>query len=106
MHFRRDVDAEKIANAFRDGFDKTIPDEMKEKLAADQEKFLSGFEAKLMKEDIVALTWLPGVGLFTEINDSQKTVVNNPDLATALFLIWIGDDPVNGGMKKDLFRLQ
>ncbi len=106
MHFRRDVDAEKIVNAFRDGFKKSIPEEMKEKLAADQEIFLSGFEDKLMKEDVIALTWLPGVGLVTQINGSQKTVVDNSDLATALFLIWIGDDPVNGGMKKDLFRLQ
>lgn len=106
MHFRRDVGDDKIADAFRDGFNRTIPEEMADGLRADREQFLAGFDESFKKGDVVTLTWLPGVGLITRINDTQKPAIDNAHLATALFLIWIGDDPVSGGMKKDLFRLK
>ncbi len=106
MHFRRDVGAEKIVGAFREGLKKTIPDEMEAELQADCDKFLAAFTEEFKKEDVVTLTWLPGVGLISRVNGTQKSVVQNSHLSTALFLIWIGEDPVSGGMKKDLFRLK
>ncbi len=105
LHFRRGVGGDKIIDAFRDDLKKTIPDDRKESLKEDEEKFLALFERKCEKGDVVTLTWLPATGLVIRFNGEEAGVINNPELSTALFLIWIGDHPINDGMKRDLFRL-
>jgi len=105
LHFRRGVGGDKIINAFREDLEKTIPDERKESLKKDEGTFLSFFDRKCEKGDVETLTWLPGTGLLVRFNDEDLGVVDNAELSTALFLIWIGDHPINDGMKRDLFRL-
>ncbi|NNE09673.1 MAG: hypothetical protein HKN20_14020 [Gemmatimonadetes bacterium] len=105
MHFRRGVDADKMTGAFRDGFEKVLGEEGMEPFESGIEQFLSFFDAKIEKEETIVLTWLPGGKLITEVRGVTKPVMTDAKLSEALFLIWLGDDPVSGDLRRDLLRL-
>ncbi len=105
MHFRRGVDADKMTGAFRDGFKKVLGEKGMEPFETEIERFLSFFDAKIEEEETIALTWLPGGKLITEVRGVTKPVMTDAKLSEALFLIWLGDDPVSKDLRRDLLRL-
>lgn len=106
MFFERDVDGKKIRKSYRDRLRKILGKEGWEPaLAADFEIFLSYFEDSGIKDgQSIDLIWLPGYGLHVVIVDESFPPINNPRLASALWAVWFGDDPVSGGLKKDMLR--
>ena len=52
----------------------------------------------------IALTWMPGMGLYTRIAGRPVPPINDEALANALWAIWFGADPVNDGLKRDMVR--
>lgn len=105
MHFRRGVDANKMTGAFRDGFKKVLGEEGMEPYEEQIDTFLSFFDAKIEKEETIVLTWLPGGKLITDVRGETKPVMTDAGLSEALFLIWLGDDPVSKDLRRDLLRL-
>jgi len=107
MYFERDVDGGKIREAFVEGFEKVQggqawPDE----LLAERDRFISYFEEAGVKDgQYIELTWIPGWGLYTVVAGTVKPVIDNPELASALWAIWFGDQPVSDDLKRDMLRL-
>ncbi len=55
--------------------------------------------------DRYALTYLPGVGTELSRNGVPRGRVGGAAFAAALFAIWLGDHPIDGGLKADLLGL-
>ncbi len=106
MYFVHDVDGGKIRGAFEDGFKKTISEKaMTPALKADVDAFLAAFTDDGVKDgQTIALTWMPGMGLYTRIAGRPVPPINDQALANALWAIWFGADPVNDGLKRDMVR--
>lgn len=104
MRFRRDVDAKKVTDAFRDGIEKNA----KEALGPhqeDMERFLGFFDEDLVKDDTLTLTYLPGRGLVSSHNGEELGVVESPEFASFVWAIYFGEKPVSGKMKKQMVEL-
>lgn len=101
MRFVRGVEAKKIAGAYRDGIKKNFKKDT-EDFAEDFEDFLEYFDVDVEEGASIVITYLPEVGLITEVTGKGELVQSNPHLAKALWSIWFGKKPVSKGMKKDL----
>ena len=107
MFFLRNVDGGKMRGAYEDGFKKTMPEaDRTESFNAAMDTFLAYFPENSEARDgnTIELTWIPDMGLYTVMNGVPSPPINNPELATALWAIWFGDEPVSGDLKKDMVR--
>lgn len=106
MYFERDVDGGKIRGAYREGLDKVLgKQERPVNLVQDIEVFLGFFEDAGVKDgQTIDLVWLPGDGLYTLVNGESFPPIKNSILASALWAIWFGGNPVSGDLKKDMIR--
>lgn len=52
--------------------------------------------------DRYSLTYLPGVGTELALNDRPLGVLEGADFSTALFAIWLGDEPLDDGLRGQL----
>jgi hypothetical protein len=102
MHFvHSKVGAEAIREAWRDGFAAnaaaTLPQFM-ERL----ERFSSWFDADLLKGEQVVLTYLPGQGTEVTVKGAVRGVIEGADFMRALWSVWLGEKPADGGLKKGM----
>lgn len=106
MHFVRDVSGGKIRGAFQEGFDKTAPAaERSPQFSKDLDRFLGYFtDGKVKDGQTIALTWMPGMGLYTVSAGKPMPPINDAELASSLWAIWFGDKPVNESLKRDMVR--
>lgn len=63
-------------------------------------KFNSAFNTDSVKDDKYDITYLPGKGVIVYANGKQKVVIPGMDFKRIVFSIWLGDDPVDGNLKK------
>lgn len=105
LHMRRGVDADKMTGAFRDGFEKVLGEEGMKPLEPVIERFLALFDAKIEEGETIELTWIPGGKLTTVVRGETKPALTDAKLGEALFLIWLGEDPVSRDLRRDLLRL-
>jgi len=55
--------------------------------------------------DRYALTYIPGRGTELALNGEPKGVIEGADFATALFSIWIGQEPIDKSFKQQIMGL-
>jgi hypothetical protein len=55
--------------------------------------------------DRYALTYIPGRGTELSLNGEPKGIIEGPDFATALFSIWIGQQPIDESFKRQIMGL-
>ncbi len=101
MRFLRDVGAEKIRDAFEDGFFKSAQERL-DALGPRIDRFLGMFSAELEDGQVVALTYLPGTGTRVEIGGQDKGVIEGRDFMEALWGIWLGEVPADPGLKRGM----
>ena len=92
MKFLRDVSAEQIRDAFREGL----------KGAAGQTDAWVNYFGDTRSGQEYMIAWTPGVGLETKVAGVDKPAINDKTLASAVFGIWLGAKPVQEDIKKDL----
>lgn len=102
MHFvYSKVGAEAIREAWRDGFADnsaaTLP-QLNERL----ERFNGWFDAELLKGQQVVLTYLPGQGTEVTVQGKVRGVIEGADFMRALWSVWLGKKPADGGLKKGM----
>lgn len=99
MHFLyKKVGREKLVAGWEEGFSSNSSAEM-EKLKARLADFNALFsEAK--KGDVILLDYLPGKGTRVTINGQAKGTVPGADFNKALLKVWLGDKPVDSGLKE------
>ncbi|MFY1825055.1 chalcone isomerase family protein [Myxococcus fulvus] len=98
MYMLRDLDKKSITDAIVEGFKKNAGD----KLPALQERLNTFANAipDVKKGEEIILTYVPGAG--TRVQSTKVTEpisVEGKDFADALFSVWLGKSPVDGGLK-------
>ena len=100
MYMLRDLDKKTIGDAMADGFKKNAGAKM-----AELQPKLDTFTAALpdvKKGDEITLTYVPGQGTRVQSKSGQALTVEGKDFADALFSVFVGKNPVDGGLKDGL----
>ncbi|MBI3285113.1 MAG: chalcone isomerase family protein [Burkholderiales bacterium] len=99
----RDVSNEEFGRGFMSGIQQNTEKSEKAKLTSQFLRFGELFASvpELKKGDIMTNDWIPGVGTVVALN-GKKMGEPYPDIAfnNALLRIWLGDKPVDHGLKK------
>lgn len=96
----KDVSKARFEEAAQAGFDKNTPTPSPD-LKAREVKFLSLVPGQVAG-DTLTFTYEPGVGTHIKGSKVKETVIAGKDFADALFAIWLGEHPVDDGLKKGL----
>lgn len=100
MDLRRGFSREKLINSFKEVIEKNFDDITP--IQADMETFFGYFTRDAQENDILIFTYVPGVGLTTNLNGEDKGVIANFEFTQALWTVWFGEKPASGGLKKSL----
>ena len=101
MRIRLMVTSKKMVDALDDGLIKSTNNNtapIKEQVA----KFKSLFSYAIKVGDKFILVYVPEKGVVFYKNGEKKGVIEGYDFKKALFGIWLGDNPVDEGLKKGL----
>jgi hypothetical protein len=102
LHFvHSKVEAEKIREAWRDGFAANAGAALPQ-LAERLERFSAWFDQDLLQGEQIVLTYLPGKGTEVVVKGALRGVVEGADFMQALWSVWLGAKPVDGGLKKGM----
>jgi Chalcone isomerase-like len=93
------VEKEKIVDAFAEGLEKNSPDVAR---SAEAKTFLSWFTADFVAGDTVDISLSPDGTVAASHNGKALGTVRDPALARAVLLIWFGEKPADGGLKKGM----
>lgn len=93
------VEKEKIIEAFVEGLEKNSPIV---RWSADAKAFLSWFTADFKAGDTVDISISPDGTVSATHNKKVLGTLRNPDVARAVLLIWFGEKPADGGLKKGM----
>lgn len=100
MDLTRGFSADKLKNAFAEVIEKNYED--MSAFDSDMATFLGYFTKDAEEGDNLVFDYQPQVGLTTTVNGETMGVINNFEFVKALWTVWFGEKPANGGMKKDL----
>jgi len=98
------ITSEKMENGTREGFIKSTGGNiapLKEKI----ETFLSIFKEEMKENDIYDLVYTPNIGVEIFKNKQLKTTIDTLEFKKALFGIWLGEEPAQSSLKKDMLGL-
>lgn len=101
LHFLRDVDANKIQAAWREGFEANVAQAQRTAMANTIDRFVAAFP-DMKKGDLVWIDAAPDMGLRLTINDAPKASYRDDAFIQAVFKIWLGDKPVQDRLKQEL----
>ena len=100
MHFIHDeVEAEKLANGWTDGFEENQTEEQFKKLSERLQKFNAMFTT-VHAGDVILLDYIPGKGTIVNIRGEQQGVIEGEDFYSALLDVWLGDEPADDDLKE------
>ena len=105
LHIQREINSDEFGQLFITSMNKNSSKEEKAKVINQTVKFGEMFSnlPPVKKGDIVTLDWVPGSGTVSTLNGKQigETL---PDIAfyNAVLRIWLGDNPVQGDLKRGL----
>ena len=103
LSFLRDVDGPAVLKAIYDGFEKNSKPQM-ESLKGRLEK-MKTMLPDVKKGGSVSMTYVPGRGIVVNAMGMEKGVLEGKDFADAMFLVWLGPNPVDEKLKKGLLGL-
>ena len=102
MHFvYKEVDKEKLTDAWKQGFEENLTAAVSEQLK-DKINSFNGFFETVHKGDVITLDYLPLTGTRVSINKTEKGQIEGADFYKALLLIWLGKEPVAEDLKQQL----
>lgn len=95
------ISSKKMANATRDGFEQatggnTAP------IQKEIDEMISVFSEKINVDDVYDLVYVKGEGTQIYKNGKLAKTIKGLEFKKALFGIWIGNDPVQADLKKNL----
>ena len=102
MHFLySEVSKDKLVEAWNEGFKENNNASDLAKLQERINQFNALF-VDVKKDDIIVLDYAPTTGTVVTIKGQNKGVIAGADFNDALLKIWLGEKPVNGGLKDKL----
>ncbi|HYK42975.1 MAG TPA: chalcone isomerase family protein [Thermoanaerobaculia bacterium] len=98
----RSLKGKQVSEAIEEGFEKNSKTQMGAlKTRLDK---LGGMIPNVEKGDDIVLTYVPGKGTVVTVKGAEKGVVEGKDFADALFAVWLGGNPVQEDLKKELLK--
>ena len=98
----RSLKGKQVSEAIEEGFEKNSKAQMGA-LKARLDK-LGTMIPNVEKGDDIVLTYVPGKGTVVTVKGAEKGVVEGKDFADALFAVWLGGNPVQEDLKKELLK--
>jgi hypothetical protein len=100
MTFMRNVEKDKILNAFKEGFENNTPGKA---AALSKEIDRIGPDLKDLKEGSeMIVTYVPGKGTTIAIKGGAEASVAGKDFGDAIFRNWLGANPADDDLKKEM----
>ncbi len=102
MHVLRDLTAEQLFSALKDGLGNNHSPEQLAKLEPQVKQLEDIFIAvKAAKNgDVILLDYLPGAGTRVTVRGDDKGTIPGEEFNRALLRIWLGNQPVDASLKK------
>jgi hypothetical protein len=102
MHFlHSEVSKDKLVDAWNEGFKENNSAGDLAKLQERINQFNALF-VDVKKNDVIVLDYAPATGTVVTIKGQKKGAIPGSDFNDAMLKIWLGDKPVNGGLKDNL----
>ena len=96
------VDNDNFEEALREGFDKSTNNNIAP-IKDRMEKIISvGFKEDIKTGDIYDLIYIPNEGCTLFKNNKKVVTIEGLDFKKALFGIWLGDNPADASLKKNM----
>lgn len=106
MHFlHSEVSKDKLVGAWNDGFKENNSAGDLAKLQ-DRINQFNGFFVDVKKDDVIVLDYAPATGTVVTIKGQKKGTIPGADFSEALLKIWLGDHPVDSGLKDKLLSIK
>jgi len=99
LHFVRDVEKEKLTEAWKEGFKKNAPKPGKAKAGLAK---LNGWMQDMKSGQLMRLRYVPGKGTAVSLAGKKKGSIAGADFGQAMLSVWLGKSPPNAGLKKGL----
>jgi hypothetical protein len=99
MVFLREVDAKKILETYREGFESNSPGPALPALLQKLERIAPAL-ADMKKGGEMLVTYVPGEGTTVTAAGGGSVTVEGKDFADAMFRNWLGPKPADGGLEK------
>jgi hypothetical protein len=100
MNMLRDLERGKIVEAVQQGFERNSGPEMP-RLQARLDQFLRAIP-DLKSGQTIVITYAPGRGTFIKAGGGEEITVLGKDFADALFSVWLGKQPVDDELKREM----
>ena len=94
IHWLHVLPLELVREGYAESLHKVLNDQEYQRLKPDIDKYLSWYTGDAKVGDIFHLRWLPGGYLELDRNDKLAGTMVSPDLAKALWSIWLGPESV------------
>jgi len=94
----------KLVGAFKDGLKKTNSNETIKKTTADLNTFLGFLNDEINVGDKYSLVYIPNQGTSLYINNAKKGTIKGLLFKSAIFNIWLANDPVDDDLKEELLN--
>jgi hypothetical protein len=98
MTLMRDVDRSTMMGAFKDGVESNSPTQVVP-LAPKLKQVEDAFPAEFKEGQVLSVTYVPGQGTTVGVEGAKGVTVEGKDFADALFRIWLGPKPTDGGLE-------
>jgi hypothetical protein len=98
MALLRDVDQSSMLGALKDGFESNSPTQAAA-LAPKLKVVEASFPAEFKEGQVLAVTYVPGQGTTVGVEGAKGVTVEGKDFADAMFRVWLGPKPTDGGLE-------
>jgi hypothetical protein len=98
----RSLKGSQVSEAIAEGFEKNSKAQMGA-LKARLDK-LGAMIPNVEKGDDIVLAYVPGKGTVVQVKGAEKGVVEGKDFADALLSVWLGANPVQDDLKRELLK--
>ncbi len=105
LHMLRDVDADSFVSAFTDGLRNNLSEAQLAALKPQIETFTGTLKSigEAKKGDVINFDYTPDAGTRITVNGQPRgTPIAGADFYSAVMRVWLGDKPVDDGLKKGL----
>lgn len=100
MNMLRDLERGKIVEAVQQGFERNSGPDLP-RLQARLDQFLKAIP-DLKSGQTIVITYAPGRGTFIKAGGGEEITVAGKDFADALFSVWLGRQPVDDELKREM----
>jgi len=98
------ISKKKLIRAFEQGFEKSNNEQVVKKYKSELAQFISFLDVEITVGDKYDIVYTPGIGTSLYVNYKNKGLIKGLDFKSALFNIWLSENPADKSLKKELLN--